>query len=161
MLAKLRRDKSPEATRAYSRQQSRKWRAAHPGYGLEAVRTWRAAHPGYNLNPPGAYRKLKARAKQKGRDVLSKEEFLAWYATISKVCTFCKIPEEKLHLLERFGPAAIHRLSVDRIDSNEGYTQGNIQLACLVCNRVKSNIFSNAAMRKIAAEFLTPLWAVK
>lgn len=37
-------------------------------------------------------------------------------------------------------------LGIDRSDSAAGYTVENIRLACFVCNRIKSNIFSATEM---------------
>ena len=41
------------------------------------------------------------------------------------------------------------RLGLDRIDSSGPYTVSNVVVCCLVCNRIKSSIFSHDEMRRI------------
>lgn len=38
------------------------------------------------------------------------------------------------------------RLGLDRVDSHESYTSGNVVVCCLVCNRLKSSTFTHAEM---------------
>jgi hypothetical protein len=42
-----------------------------------------------------------------------------------------------------------NRLTVDRLDNNKGYENGNLALSCMRCNGVKSDYFTEEEMLKI------------
>lgn len=43
------------------------------------------------------------------------------------------------------------RLELDRVDSNQGYVDGNVVLACILCNRIKSNILNATETKRVGA----------
>ena len=48
------------------------------------------------------------------------------------------------------------RLSIDRKDNSLGYEKGNLALACMICNKIKSDFFSEKEMLEIAKKYVTP-----
>jgi hypothetical protein len=105
----------------------------------------------YN-NPVGIYSVIKDGINNRGckRSVLlkiSKEDFVDWYNSQEKICFYCKRTYEQCQIdpLNR----KVHRLTIDRVDNNDGYKKGNLALACLRCNAIKNNYFTKDEMLKI------------
>jgi len=112
----------------------------------------------YKNTPNGYYAFLKNSAKQRKNDLkISRDEFVVWYSNQRKQCTYCGIPEEKIHLLKSINGYTSKKLGIDRIDSSLGYESGNICLCCINCNRIKSNIFSYEEMLAIG-ELIHKKW---
>ena len=99
------------------------------------------------------WQNLKYDAKKEGHALtLSKSEFQAFYKLASdRRCSYCGISEASFASLGRKSPRGyvVQCLGIDRSDSAAGYTAKNIRLACFVCNRIKSDIFSAAEMEII------------
>ena len=111
----------------------------------------------YQSLPQGFYRTLVWNARKRNIEVtITKDEFIKSYNKSKKKCFYCDIPEDKLNLLKTKNGKK--RLSIERLDSNLGYAKGNIVLACLVCNQVKSNVFDVDTMKKLSQMFIKPLW---
>jgi len=83
------------------------------------------------------YNVFRKNARKRGEVFLSRDE---WLELAQRNCVYCGE-----------GPSNIRRASVphakdfsyngiDRIDSSRGYEQGNVQPACWICNRAKSNM---------------------
>lgn len=90
------------------------------------------------------------RSMRKGFAVMGRAEFVAWYESEKKECSYCGINEKLARMLfERF-------LAVDRKDNKVGYVQGNICLACHRCNLVKSAFLTYDQMMTVAAMFFQP-----
>jgi len=104
----------------------------------------------YN-NPVGIYSVIKDGLNKKGypRNNLlniSKEEFVKWYNQEEKICYYCKrtlkeIKEENDRMNEK-----INRLTIDRANNKRGYEKGNMVLACMRCNAIKSDYFTRDEM---------------
>lgn len=78
---------------------------------------------------------------------ISYSDFENWYKKQKQICFYCgrnlkEIKKDKHH-------HKTDRLTIDRIDNNEGYTLNNIVLACWICNNVKSKIFNKSEMKLI------------
>lgn len=111
----------------------------------------------YHKTPKGIYKVLIKRTKDKKyKEIINQNDFIKWYINEDKKCSYCGIPEEKLHLVKNYRGKL--RFSIDRKDNNIGYVKENICLACLTCNRVKGEIFSPETMKKIANKFIKPIW---
>jgi len=55
----------------------------------------------------------------------------------------CQDRKALFHLQQRCqycGRSSTKHLTVDRIDSTKGYTWGNVQCLCFLCNRMKGNL---------------------
>lgn len=77
---------------------------------------------------------IKRRSDIKGWEFnLTYKDLLEIYEKQGKCCYYTKLP------LRLFGPKNYDTLSVDRIDSNKGYSKDNIVLALLCVNMFKSN----------------------
>jgi hypothetical protein len=82
----------------------------------------------YNMKPEGAFNHYRYGALH--RDIpfeLTFEQFMTFW---QKPCFYCAAP--------------ILTIGIDRVDSAEGYTMGNLVSCCSMCNRMK-NHFSRSA----------------
>lgn len=122
----------------------------------------------YRETPNGIYSSIKGRCKYnnshpaynrhpKNFDI-SKDEFIDWYNNEQKVCHYCDIPEELLHLIDDPQLNKTHRLSIDCVENDGGYVEGNLVLACNRCNFLKGEYFSYQEYMKLAQEFVKPKW---
>tara|TARA_Y100000739_G_C20359000_1_gene351288 strand:- start:126 stop:473 length:348 start_codon:yes stop_codon:yes gene_type:complete len=104
---------------------------------------------------------VKNNAKKEGRDLdFSKEEFFDWYSTSDeRKCGYCSISEMSFTRLEIRNPRGykIQAIGIDRINSDLGYEMTNICLCCLICNRIKSNLFSGEEMNTMGRA-LNQIW---
>lgn len=97
--------------------------------------------------------KLRSNAKVSGRLCsLTLDEFRLWYESQKKVCHYCSLPEE------RIGITGLNRFTIDRKDNDVGYVRENICLACWICNKIKSNVFTESEFREIAQKYVRPRW---
>ena len=137
--------------------------------GINGLNYWckdcnRERYEEWRKTPSGIYSLLKSRAKnrRKYRDYhkveISRDEFVDWYINESKLCAYCDIPEEDLHLIiDKYG-SPYFRLTIDCKDNEAGYMQGNLALACDKCNITKSNLLTFKEMRYIGQHFVKPKW---
>lgn len=114
----------------------------------------------YSKTPTGVYSAIRGRIKHYKTKpfLISKEEFIDWYEPAEKRCAYCDISEEELELLGDSYNNKAHRLTVDCVDNKLGYTKGNLVLACLRCNSIKSDFFTPEEMRSLSQQFITPKW---
>ena len=117
----------------------------------------RASHRKYDRSPKGIYKKLQHSVR--GRKVtLTQEEFIVWYNHQPKKCCYCGLKEEELQLVSDAYNNKTHRLTVDRIDSSRDYEMGNLALACLRCNHIKGDLFSQSEMEEIGQRYISTKW---
>jgi len=111
-------------------------------------------------NPEIIYKKLRFNAKNFGKKfTLTLDEFEQWYTKQEFKCGYCNLPEEDLkHVDDTFMKMSKNRLTVDCIDNDIGYADGNLILACIRCNNLKSDILNFEQMRYIGQSFLKPIW---
>lgn len=68
---------------------------------------------------------------------------------IPKTCFYCGVNQDiYLAYWKKYGKFN-RRFSFDRKDNKKGYTINNVVLACLLCNVIKSSIFSESQMKLI------------
>ena len=108
------------------------------------------------------WQNLSYNAKKEGHAIgFTKAPFLTWYGlSAQRKCSYCSISESGFSGLGRKNPRGYHIqcLGVDRSDSSQGYTPQNARLACLICNRIKSNIFTPDEMEILGAG-ISDVWA--
>lgn len=111
----------------------------------------------WQQSPKGIYIKIRDDRAEKLK--IGQQEFVEWYVAQPKRCVYCGIPQELLEVSKvcRLGNRGI-RLSIERIDNNKDYVLGNLALACLRCNFIKSNTFSFEEMKKLALVYIQPKW---
>ena len=109
----------------------------------------------YHKTPKGIYKLLKRRSKNNPQ-IISQKDFIEWYEKQEKYCYYCEIPERLVGYIKNKNGR--QRLSIDRIDNDKGYIKGNLCLACFSCNCVKNTIFDAETMKKLAIQFIKPLW---
>lgn len=115
----------------------------------------------FRETPVGIYTNLKGQAKFFGRplvEMVSKKNFIKWYAKQPKVCVYCGIKEEDLGKTDDLFNATTSRLSIDRMDNEKGYVLDNMVLACRRCNYMKSNFFSFDEMKNVGENHVRPKW---
>lgn len=104
------------------------------------------------------FRGLRGNARRVRRDgtnphlVWDLKGFAAWFAKQPRHCAYCEVDEETLPLLSLPTQVGLplQRLGVDRLDSAQGYEDGNAVLCCLACNRIRSATFTPEEMHLIA-----------
>lgn len=111
----------------------------------------------YQATPKGFYRTIQFNARKRSIPVeMTQFEFIEWYNKQEKVCRYCLLKD--LSKLVMIGGRK--RFSIDRMDNSKGYLLDNICLCCLVCNQVKSNLFSYSEMVKIG-KVIKNIWKSK
>ena len=86
------------------------------------------------------YCALKDRAKAKGLEVNFNKTYLQYLW--NKQNGFCAISGIKMTTVFYSGRISTN-LSVDRIDSEKGYIEGNVQLVCMAVNQMKNDLTYN------------------
>lgn len=104
---------------------------------------------GEHWNPHFLFVKIKQRSLPRFGEITTAEEFEEWYLNSPKICTYCGLPEDRVKEDAFSRRRNTRRLSIDRKDNSRGYITGNLCLACLGCNAIKSDIFSYNEMREI------------
>ncbi len=114
----------------------------------------------WNNTASGIYSRIKSRTKHYQRTTveMEREDFIEWYDSQERVCGYCSIPEECLHLLRPRFQAKSGRLTVDRKDNDQGYFRDNLVLACCRCNSIKCDELTYEEMREFAQKYLRPKW---
>lgn len=103
----------------------------------------------YRGTAKGIYRDIKQTTRVKNRgDLISKEDFIFWYEREEKKCIYCDKPQGKDEI----------RLSIERKDNSKGYIEGNLALACMDCNQVKSDILTFDEMRVVGEIVMKKRW---
>jgi len=104
----------------------------------------RLYHKAYYDSPSGKYHILTARAHRESKQVsFACDVFCDWYSQQEQVCYYCGQT-----LIER--GKMPENLTIDRRNNNEGYTLGNIVLACRRCNTTKGCSLNERQMLQIA-----------
>lgn len=98
------------------------------------------------------YTVQKGRAKQRGiQFTFSENEFYDWINLQKRECHYCKITEAQLM---EWKDRKDRLLTIDRKDNAKGYELGNVCLACMKCNALKSNFFSECDWSSICQQFI-------
>jgi hypothetical protein len=84
--------------------------------------------------------------------LLSKKTFDEWHESQKRECYYCGVSEEALKTVGRSKSC----LTVDRMDNERGYEEGNIVLACHRCNNLKSNFFTANQWLEVATKYIRP-----
>jgi 5-methylcytosine-specific restriction endonuclease McrA len=79
------------------------------------------------------------------------KDFGIWLTQTERKCEYCGIDEKDIKKLNdgHIIWGRYNYLTIDRKDSSRGYELDNICLACMRCNRIKSNIFTYEEMKII------------
>lgn len=102
------------------------------------------------MEKPVNYKNIKRNAKNWDRSIeFTENQLIDWYHKQDKICKYCGISIKDIENSNFFIYKKYRRLTIDRIDNNKGYSLDNICLACMICNRTKSNIFSYEQMTEI------------
>ena len=118
----------------------------------------------FSKTPSGIYTTIKGRVKFRNKFKnyhslsISREDFIRWYNEQNKNCIYCSISEEELQTLPDQFNNNSKRLTIDCKDSKNGYSKGNIVLACWRCNIIKGDLLSFDEMMYIGQNFIKPKW---
>ena len=102
---------------------------------------------------------FKRKRKRNPEILISEEEFLIWLRKSDRQCHYCGLKEKEIHkfkIKSQIG-LGVESLGIDRIDNSGDYTLDNIALCCLICNKIKSNFFSENEMKSIGTE-INHIW---
>lgn len=91
----------------------------------------------------GVWNNLISSAKKRGLEVeITKDDVLALWENQKGLCSVTGLPMEKVKALKttRARYKNLYRASVDRIDSEKGYTKNNIRLVCAHVNIMKMDL---------------------
>lgn len=149
--------------RSAKKEYARKFRERHPNYHNEKAKEfYHRNKEDINIrkrkNPKVLYGTIKRNALIRKLPIkITQNEFIEWWNSQEQICVYCEIPIERLSILNR-NKKMIKRLSIDRLDNEKGYEKGNLALACLQCNFIKSNLFSFEEMREIGQKYIKPKW---
>lgn len=139
---------------------------ARSEHGREANRQHRR---NYRKTARGRFQRLKASARRRGLPVgVGADWFARWWNSEPNVCAYCGggLEESRrlIELLSEYGgrnrmlvllknavlrePGVLnHNLTVDRVDGQRGYEDGNLVKACWLCNKVKGYVLTGDEMR--------------
>jgi alkylated DNA repair dioxygenase AlkB len=148
-------EKKRESARKYYQANKEKCKKARKDYFETHKEEYRKYRREYRYTSPvGIYSVIKdglTRSGEHRKNLLkiSKEDFIKWWNKQEQVCHYCKrtlteIAKENDRLNRK-----CNRLTVDRLDNNKGYENGNLALSCMRCNGVKSDYFTEEEMLKI------------
>src|SRR3990167_610719 len=132
-------------------------RELNKAYREKNVQKLRENHRNYDRSPKGIYKKLKHSARS-WKVEMTQEEFVEWYQSQPKICSYCGIDELTLKIAPDAYNNKTRRMTIDRIDSIKHYNLTNITLCCLRCNHIKGNFFTQSKMVEIGSMFIKPKW---
>ncbi len=114
----------------------------------------------YLKTPSGAYTSIKARVKHfKNKPFnISRAYFVEWHNSQQKTCVYCDIREEDLSKIDDSIIKHANRLTIDCVENELGYAEGNLALACMRCNYLKNDFLSFDEMREIGQKYVKPKW---
>lgn len=120
----------------------------------QLIKKWRKSTNKWRMTVEGIYGSLKNRNRQDFN--LEKETFINWYNKQNKKCTYCNLTLEEINKLPYpySRKNGLKKFSIDRIDSEKGYSIKNITLSCFTCNTIKNNLLDYQDMKKIGKEVL-------
>jgi hypothetical protein len=108
------------------------------------------------------WQNLEYNAKKEGHTLdFTKDSFLRFYGfSAARCCSYCGISEQAFNSLKRRNTRGYHVqcLGVDRADSSAGYSPTNARIACLICNRIKSDIFTADEMA-VVGRGISTIWS--
>jgi len=101
----------------------------------------------YYDSPLGKLKTLQAHAKERNiKCKIDKNDFIMWYNSQSKFCTYCKQSEINI---KHDTIGKFKTLTLDRKDNKKGYSVDNIVLACYRCNAIKNKFLTYDEMIKV------------
>lgn len=160
------------------KESSKRWRENNKDKVIELQRKWQRDNKEYcnekakkfyrenkdaindrkRKNPKTLYSTIKRNAHMRGMEItISQEKFIEWWNKQEQICVYCSIPVSRLAYTD-ISRKLSHRLSIDRMDNNLGYCEGNLALSCLRCNFIKSNLFTFDEMKEIGDKYIKPKW---
>lgn len=100
-----------------------------------------------------AFSVLKSNAKRRNIDfLLTIHGFKAWLNAQKQQCHYCDVTCTQLMATGRRNT----KLTIDRMDNNLGYSEGNICLSCSRCNILKSDFFTYDEWKAISNDIVKP-----
>ena len=110
----------------------------------------------------GIYSRIKNRCKnkkdEKHRLEITRDEFIDWWGRQEQRCAYCGLTIKQINKLPDWyvRRSGKYHLSIDRKDSQKGYSLDNIVLACYMCNTMKNSFLSYEEMKKVGEVVLKP-----
>jgi hypothetical protein len=118
-------------------------------YNDEQKAIWRMADTAFQTAAVSNGQEVKRTLKNKTVNFNSKDELQNYIAKLlngqEKICALTELP---LNLMEKEGDPEL-RASIDRIDSDGHYEEGNLQVVCKFANRWKNDSMNDEFLRLI------------
>jgi len=131
------RAKNKERIKIYNKRKSEIYYKENREYLIKKTREYSNKHPIQTK-----YYQICSGAKQRNINFnIGKKEFINWFNNSKKICEYCKDTFTPKHFYDR--------LSIDRKNTNKGYSIDNICMSCFWCNNIKGIYFSYDEMKKI------------
>lgn len=122
------------------------WKKRNPGRSTELSQRWKEN----NFIDWKYTQTISRKTKNFNKSlIISKQDFKDWISQSDLKCEYCGL---QLELIARpKGVSTNHSsiLSIDRKDSQKSYEKGNLAVACMFCNKVKSYCFTFEEMKII------------
>jgi len=114
----------------------------------------------FSFTPSGIFTNVKGRNKyyQHKPFKITREYFIGWYENTPKICVYCDLTEEDLPKIDDSYNNKSLRLSIDSVDNELGYIEGNLAICCHRCNSLKSDILTYDEMREFGQKYIKPKW---
>ena len=107
--------------------------------------------------------KKRQNLKKKYKKNFTSEEFHNWFKKLKDHnCAYCQISHYqyfKKKIYKKYPAIKTWlKFTLDRKDSLKPYTLKNINISCPLCNYLKGSIFTENDFKKIANQFVKPLY---
>lgn len=135
---------------------------------------------GYFRYGHGAFANMQKSAARRGITFdLTEAQLKDWWLSSEDKCYYCGCSQEKFieyrdfiknyngdnpqiryikeHVFNKLNYYKISTMTIDRVDSSEGYRIDNMVKACWICNSLKSNIYSSSEMMEISKKIITEI----
>ena len=90
------------------------------------------------------------------RNLIVDLTFERFYYLRNGRCHYCGVEPELIALFCKGLGIKTPYITIDRKDNKLGYSNSNCVTCCFVCNRIKSNFFSEEDMMQIGSRFVKP-----
>jgi len=119
---------------------------------------WKLRNKGKDKKKNTVGRQVSASGRSRGYDHSEPKLINKWFIEQKQICAYCNCSVDEVNdYLERTKISVKNkRMSVDRVDNNQGYILGNLTLSCFICNTHKKDFFSHEDFLKIAKKYIRP-----
>lgn len=147
--ARLQRMESYYRNREKEILSSKKNHELHPEWHEKALLNYKNKNPYYDA--------LRQRRRSSNVPFGDIKKLGLYLKSLNQVCHYCGVTKEDL----ANSPNNYHSgsaLQIDKVNPSLGYVEGNIVLACPICNYVKGRWFGEQTMKEIGVKYISRIW---